>query len=197
MKGVKTADDFFNQELKYSKELHLLRSILLKSGLTETIKWGIPLYCLNRENIVGTCEFKNHFGLWFYQGALLVDKSKKLINANEENTQALRQWRMNSMADIDEQLILQYVHESIENFKSGNKIKPRTDKPLTIPAELSQALSKNSIAHTNFENMSKGKKREYAEFIETVKQAKTKLARLEKIIPLIEKNTGLNDKYRS
>ncbi|WP_236458895.1 MULTISPECIES: YdeI/OmpD-associated family protein [Flavobacterium] len=34
------------------------------------------------------------------------------------------------------------------------------------------------------------------EYIETAKQEKTKLSRLEKIKPMIMKNIGLNDKYK-
>ncbi|MFB9096669.1 YdeI/OmpD-associated family protein [Flavobacterium jumunjinense] len=40
------------------------------------------------------------------------------------------------------------------------------------------------------------KKRELIEYIETAKQEKTKLSRLEKIKPMIMKNIGLNDKYK-
>ncbi|WP_245625567.1 YdeI/OmpD-associated family protein [Flagellimonas eckloniae] len=39
-------------------------------------------------------------------------------------------------------------------------------------------------------------KKEYCEYINEAKQEKTKIKRLEKIIPMIEKGIGLNDAYR-
>jgi uncharacterized protein YdeI (YjbR/CyaY-like superfamily) len=47
-----------------------------------------------------------------------------------------------------------------------------------------------------FNSLTKGKQREFAEYISDAKQQKTKLNRLQKIIPLIQQNIGLNDKYR-
>lgn len=196
MSKEKTPDTYFEGELKYSIEMNELRRILLKSGLTETLKWGIPTYCFGKENVVGMCEFKHHFGMWFYQGALLADVPKKLINANEENTKALRQWRMTSLTDIDEKLILEYIFESIENCKLGKKIAPDRDKPVTIPEELRSSLSKNASFGKAFEGLNKTKKREYCEYIESAKRIETKLQRIEKIIPMVISGIGLNDKYR-
>lgn len=191
------ADDFFNSDLHFKKELQTLRKLLLKSGLTETIKWGIPVYCYGKDNLVGCCEFKNHFGLWFYQGALLADFEKKLMNANEGTTKAMRQWRMNSLTDIDETLILQYIYESIENFKNGKKITATKHKPLLIPDELHQLLIHHPQLNSNFESFNLTRKREFCEYIESARRLETKLARLQKITALIQQGIGLNDKYRT
>ncbi len=40
------------------------------------------------------------------------------------------------------------------------------------------------------------KQRDYCEYIAEAKQQKTKESRLEKIIPMISKGQGLNDKYK-
>lgn len=194
--AVKTADDYFAKDLQFSKELNELRRILLKSGLTETIKWGIPCYCFEKHNLVAMCEFKSYFGLWFYQGALLKDESNKLINANEENTKALRQWRMNSMDEVNEQLILAYIHESIENFKIGNIILPDRDKEIVVPTELQDVLDKKLEVKTQFDALSKTKKRDFCEHIESAKRAETKQQRIEKILPMILEGIGLYDKYK-
>ena len=47
-----------------------------------------------------------------------------------------------------------------------------------------------------FNAFTKGRQREFADYINEAKQEKTRLARLEKVIPLILDNVGLNDKYR-
>lgn len=194
--AVQSPDEYFAKQLQFSAELNELRRILLKSGLTETIKWGIPCYCFEKHNVVATCEFKSYFGLWFYQGALLNDESNQLINANEENTKALRQWRMTSMEDIDEQLILSYIHESIENFKIGNIILPERDKEISVPEELQAALNQHKELTSKFDELSKTKKRDFCEYIATPKRAETKQQRIEKIIPLIMSGIGLHDKYK-
>ncbi len=69
--------------------------------MKETIKWGAPVYTLDYKNIVGLGAFKSYVGLWFFQGALLNDEKKKLINAQEDKTKALRQWRFNSVKKIE------------------------------------------------------------------------------------------------
>jgi len=44
MKRFKTADDFFDAQERWKSELNQLRTVLLSSGLEETIKWGAPTY---------------------------------------------------------------------------------------------------------------------------------------------------------
>ena len=44
--------------------------------------------------------------------------------------------------------------------------------------------------------MTKGKQREYADYVSDAKLEKTRLRRVEKILPLISSGVGLNDKYR-
>lgn len=49
--------------------------------MEETNKWSAPVYTSNGKNIVGLGAFKSYTGLWFFQGALLKDEKKLLINA--------------------------------------------------------------------------------------------------------------------
>lgn len=80
-------------ESSWDQELALLKSIIQKTGLKETVKWGIPVFTFNGQNIVGIAGFKSFFALWFYNGIFLKDPNKVLINAQEGVTKALRQWR--------------------------------------------------------------------------------------------------------
>lgn len=195
MKGAKTADDYFAMQTAFEEEQLVLRSLILETGLEETIKWGIPVYVWNKHNVIGMCAFKAHFGIWFYQGALLADSAKKLINANEGTTKSLRQWRMQTMQEIDGTLIQQYIYESIDNFKAGRIQVPEKNKPLILPDELISDLARHGLTAT-FEALSLTKKRDFAEYISSAKRAETKLSRLEKIRPMIEGNIGLNDQYK-
>ena len=108
MKRHKTVDEYILNAQSGKEILMVLRDILNSTELEETVKWGAPCYMINGKNVVGLGSFKSYVGLWFFQGALLKDAEKELINAQEDKTKALRQWRFESMEDIDDQLILKY-----------------------------------------------------------------------------------------
>ena len=196
MKRNKSVEEFLEKQLGYRDELELLRNIVLDTGLVETIKWGAPTYTYKGKNVVGLGAFKSYFGLWFFQGALLEDRKKKLVNAQEGVTKAMRQWRFASSKDIDERLIKNYIAESIENIDEGRGIPPARRKPLTIPRELKAVFTKQPDLSLKFDGLNLTRRREFAEYIGTAKKEETKQKRLEKIIPMIMKGKGLNDKYR-
>ncbi len=196
MKRYKAVDDYVASRQLWEDEIKRLREILLSTDLTEEVKWGGPCYTYDGKNVVGLAGFKSYFGLWFHQGALLNDKNKVLINAQEGTTKALRQWRMRSAKDIKPATIKAYVREGISLVKAGEKIGPQERKPLVVPPELKQALTKNAAARKGFSKLRLGLQREYTDHIASAKRADTKLQRIEKILPMIAAGKGLNDKYR-
>ena len=180
---------------KWEEELLFLKSIIDKTELVETIKWGGPVYVFNKKNVVGIGGFKEYFTIWFFNGVFLKDEKKKLINAQEDKTKSLRQWRFTSKEEVNETEILAYILEAIENEKQGKIIKP--SKKETIVSELlEKEMSQNKVLAEAFQKFSPYKQYEFLEYIETAKQEKTKLSRIEKVIPMILGNIGLNDKYR-
>ncbi|RZJ64396.1 MAG: hypothetical protein EOO50_15680 [Flavobacterium sp.] len=182
---------------QWPEEMDLLKSIIAKTELEEMTKWGGPVYTLNKKNVLGIGGFKSYVALWFWNGVFLKDEAKKLVNANEGVTKGLRQWRFASKREIldDEKLILEYMNEAIANEKAGLAIKP--EKKETIVSEFFQtALDADSDLKSGFENLSPFKQREYLEYVDTAKQEKTKVTRMEKITPMIKEGKGLNDKYR-
>jgi len=196
MKSFKTVEDYISSSNQWQNALVKLRDILLSTELEETVKWGVPVYTLAGKNIVGLAAFKSYVGIWFYQGTFLKDEKKKLINAQEGKTKALRQWRFNSIEEIDEDLVKAYVFEAIENQKQGKELKPARKKPVVIPPELENALNQNEALKLQFNDLSPSCKREYAEYITEAKREDTKLRRIDKIIPMIMEKAGLNDKYK-
>ena len=191
-------EEYLSKKDKWRKELELLRTVFKELPVEETIKWGAPTYVYKGKNIVSLSAFKNYCGLWFFQGALLKDEQKVLYNAQDGKTKAMLQWRFNSVDEIDIDLIKQYVFEAINNVKAGKEIKPdRTKKELIIPEELAKELALNSEFKTQFESLTNGKQREYADYISEAKREVTKLKRLQKIIPMIICGVGLNDKYKN
>ncbi|MXO06908.1 YdeI family protein [Flavobacterium sp. HBTb2-11-1] len=180
---------------QWEEELILLKAIIDKTELTETTKWGGPVYVYEKKNVIGLGGFKDYFAIWFFNGVFLKDEKKKLINAQEEVTKSLRQWRFYSKEEIDEKVILEYIKEAIENEKQEKVIKP-AKKEAIVSELLNAEMAKNPDLKFAFEKFSPYKQYEFLEYIETAKQEKTKLSRIEKVIPMILVNVGLNDKYR-
>ena len=193
----KTVDDYVESCEHWQPELIRLRKILNATGLQETVKWGAPCYTSGGKNIVGIGAFKSYVGLWFFQGALLSDPGKELVNAQKGKTKAMRQWRFHSAKDIRANSIKAYVAEAIELAASGKQIKAERNKPVVIPSELKAALAADKAVAGAFDGLTPGKRREYAEYIADAKRAATKAKRIEKILPMIADGQGLNDKYRS
>lgn len=183
---------------QWTQELNLLRSVLSKLPFEETIKWGAPVYVYKGKNILGVSAFKNYVGIWFFQGHFLKDEAKLLMNAQEGKTKAMRQWRFDSLEQIDTDLVKTYALEAIDNSEKGLEIKPqRNKKPLVIPSELEVKLNEDEKLKAKFNEFSLSKQREFAEHIASAKREATKLSRLEKIIPMILNGIGLHDKYKN
>lgn len=196
MKSCKIVNEYILNAPNNRELLIILRNLLKESELIETIKWGIPVYTLNEKNVVGLAAFKSYVGLWFFQGALLKDHEKVLINAQEDKTKAQRQWRFKLLEDINGKLISKYIREAIDNQKKNKEIKPNRSKPITIPEELKETFLQDRELESRFSTFTKGKQREFANYISEAKRTETRQKRLKKIIPLIQQNIGLNDKYR-
>ncbi|WP_417444205.1 YdeI/OmpD-associated family protein [Joostella sp.] len=191
------ADAYFNNSSSWKEELLSLRSILLETELEETIKWGVPTYTIANKNVVGIAAFKSYVGLWFHNGALLKDDARVLINAQEGKTVALRQWRFISIKDIDDskKLIKKYTEEAITNQKLGKEV--LLPKKKTIVSKVFEiALKEDNKLNEAFNTLTKGKQKEYHEYISEAKRDTTKLSRLEKATPLILTGKGLYDKYK-
>ncbi len=191
----KTAEEYVGSHPVWSDELKTLRQLLLKSELEETVKWGMPVYTLDGKNVVGIAGFKKHYGLWFYQGVFLSDSKNLLVNAQEGKTKAMRQMKFFLGDKLNKKLITQYINEATENQKKGLTVKPESVK-LTMPTELKKALDKDAMVKKSFLALTPGKQKEYMGYILEAKMEKTKLSRIQKIIPLIQSGKGLHDKYK-
>jgi uncharacterized protein YdeI (YjbR/CyaY-like superfamily) len=191
-----SVEEFIAKNGHWREILETLRPVLLSTGLEETVKWGVPVYTLNGKNVVGMTAFKDFAALWFFQGALLEDRSAVLINAQEGKTRAQRQWRFRSIEDLDAGLVKDYVTEAVDNQQQRRAVKRAPKKSLDLPPELSAALSRNPRLKRQFEKLAPYKQRDYAEYVSTAKRNDTRQRRLAKIIPMIEQRMGLNDRYR-
>ena len=199
MDKPKSVDDFIEKYPKWKTELDYLRELVLDTNMEESIKWQFPTYTLNGQNVVSIFASKKYAGLWFFQGVFLEDQAKKLFNAQEGKTKALRQWRLHNIHEIqpDTDLIRAYIYEAMENSLEGKKIKPvRNTKPVIIDAALVQFFKQNPLIKKVFDTFSLSKRREYADYISSAKREATKQSRLKKIEPMISSGKGLHDAYK-
>ena len=192
---AKTVDDYVSTHPLWSEELAILQFLLEKTELQPSIKWGMPVYTLANKNVIGLTGFKHHFGLWFYQGSFLSDPDKILVNAQEGKTKGMRHVYLKSKSDIKKRQLSAYIKEAIANEKAGKRIKS-VRKVQVVPVELAEVLSQDALLGKAFEQLSQGKRNDYAEYIESAKRAATKVSRLEKIVPMIRAGVGLHDKYK-
>ena len=188
--------DLIHDMEPWVNEVTLLREIILCTGLDEGIKWGVPIYMHEGNNVVGISAFKSYVGMWFHQGVFLSDPKKVLINAQEGKTKALRQWRFQSKEEIKPALIKKYIKEAIQIAKEGKKIQPVKQKIVDMPEEFTTAFKKDKKLKAGFDQLTPGRQREYLEYVGEAKAIATRLRRLEKCIPMILAGKGLNDRYK-
>ncbi len=187
---------YLAKNLKWSADLKRLRSLCLAAGMEETFKWSFPVYTIDGKNVISIGAFKNHYGMWFFNGVFLKDKHKLLVNA-QESTKAMRQIRFEIDTVIEDEILTEYILEAIANQRQGLIVKPAKPGEFTMSEVFQTELDKNMELRKAFERLTPGRRKEYSNHISSAKQAKTKLSRLEKIKPMILAGIGLNDKYKS
>lgn len=189
-----TVNWFFDREGKWQEAYNALRNLVLDCGLTEELKWGCPCYVNQKSNIVLIHGFKDFCALLFMQGALLIDPQKILVQQTE-NVQSARQIRFQSIDEIlDSQTIIKdYIKEAIKNDNAGLKLELKAATEFEIPVEFQNALDEIENLKTAFKKLTPGRKKGYLLHFASAKQSKTRLDRIEKCIPKILDNKGLND----
>lgn len=185
---------FFDKDTKWKKEYAHLRNLVLDSGLTEELKWGVPCYTYRSKNVVLIHGFKNYCALLFHKGVLLKDYGEKLIQQTE-NVQAARQLRFENLNEIEaqHQLITDYIGEAIEVEKSGKKVPMKKTKDFDIPAEFQEKIDQDLDLKRAFQALTPGRQRAYLYYFSQAKRAQTRAARVEKFIPKILDGKGKDD----
>lgn len=190
----KKIESYFSKPKKWQKEIQEMRAIALDCNLTETFKWGHPCYTLNNNNIVLIHEFKTYCAYLFFKGALLKD-NKGILIQQSENVQAARQVRFTDVGEIIKlkKTLKAYIFEAIEIEKAGLKVAMKPTAEYQIPEEFQQILDKQKKVHKAFYALTPGRQRAYLLHFAAPKQSKTRVARIEKCLPLILNGLGLND----
>ena len=187
-------DWYFIKAEKWQQELETLRTILLDCLLTEELKWGVPCYTYQKNNIALIHEFKEYCAILFVKGALLNDANGILIQQTE-NVQAARQIRFTHVREIVEMetILKSYIYEAIEVEKAGLKVDLKKTIEFNMPEEFQNKLTEIPALKTAFEALTPGRQRAYLLFFSAPKQAKTRESRVEKSMEQILNGKGLND----
>jgi uncharacterized protein YdeI (YjbR/CyaY-like superfamily) len=187
-------DFYFSKATKWQEEIEKLRTIVLDCLLTEELKWGVPCYTLEGNNIVLIHVFKEYCALLFFKGALMNDAHGILIQQTK-NVQAGRQIRFTNIKEIiaQEAIVKAYIYEAIEVEKAGLKVILKKHSEYIIPDEFQHTLDRNPALKTAFEALTPGRQRAYIFYFSEPKQSKTRELRIEKSIQQILTGKGLND----
>lgn len=180
--------------LNWVEELELLRQIVLETGLTEEIKWGVPVYTHNEKNVVTINALKGSANIGFFKGVLLKDNYN--ILKQQGNLQSNRILKFTN-AEVIIQLravIKEYVSEAIVIEESGKKVAFKKN-PEPIPDELIQAFENDPTFRKAFNDLTLGRQRGYIIHFSQPKQTQTRIGRIEKYKEQIFNGIGLNDKY--
>jgi len=187
-------DFYFNKAKKWGEEFELLRMLILDTGLTEALKWGVPCYMYEKSNIVLIHGFKDYCAVLFFKGALLKDPKGILIQQTK-NVQAARQIRFTNVKEIVkvERTLKAYIKEAIAIEKSGVKVEYKKASEFKMAEEFQKHLNKNTTLKKAFYALTPGRQRAYLLHFSSPKLSSTRESRVEKSIPMILKGKGLND----
>ena len=175
---------------RWDAEIAAMRRVLGGLGITEECKWGKPTYTVNGKNIVIMQGFKDYFALGFFQGALLNDPKKLLVQLGQVH--AARVMKFTSAKEITAKsaTIKAYVREAIAVERAGLRMKPKRTSDFPVPDELSERFRKDPRFKRAFEALTPGRQRSYLYHFAAAKQSATRTARIDKAMPAIFAGRG-------
>jgi len=175
---------------RWRAEIAAMRRVLADFPMKEERKWGKPTYTVDGKNIVIMQGFKEYFALGFFQGALLKDPRKVLVQLGQ--THAARVMKFTSAKEItaNAATIKAYVREAIAVEKTGLRMKPKETSDFPVPKELSERFRKDARFKRAFKALTPGRQRSYLYHFAAAKQSATRTARIEKATPAILEGRG-------
>ena len=175
---------------RWQAEISAMRRVLAGFAMKEECKWGKPTYTVDGKNIVIMQGFKEYFALGFFQGALLKDPRKVLVQLGR--THAARVMKFTSAKEIKAKAatIKAYVREAIAIEKAGLRPKPKRTSDFPVPGELSEQFRRDPRFKRAFDALTPGRQRGYLYHFAAAKQSATRTARIQKAMPAIFEGRG-------
>jgi uncharacterized protein YdeI (YjbR/CyaY-like superfamily) len=178
---------------RWQAEIAELQRTLSGFDLREECKWGKPCYTMDGKNIVIIQGFKEYCALGFFQGALLKDPKKLLVQLGQ--VQAARVMKFTSAKEIatNAATIKACVREAVAAEKAGMKVETKRPK-VPVPEELKEKFRNDPWFKRAFEALTPGRQRGYLFYFARAKQSGTRIARIEKAMPAIFEGRGFLDR---
>jgi uncharacterized protein YdeI (YjbR/CyaY-like superfamily) len=175
---------------KWAAEIAEMRRVLADFEMMEECKWGKPTYTVDGKNIVIMQGFKEYFALMFFQGALLKDSKKVLVQLGQVH--AGRVMKFTSAKEIKSKAatIKAYVREALAVEKAGLRMQPKKTSDYPVPEELTERFRNAPRFKAAFEALTPGRQRSYLYHFAAAKQSATRVARIEKAMPAIFAGKG-------
>ncbi len=180
----------------WQSELKALRAIVLECGLTEELKWSVPVYTHKNKNIAIVSAFKDYCSLSFFKGSLLQD-TENILHKQGESSQSARILKFTNVKEISKirDIIKAYIFEAIELESQGIKVEFKKNLE-TIPDELQKCFDNDTSFQKAFYALTPSKQRGYIIYFSQPKQSQTRETRIENCKQKILNGVGLNDKYK-
>jgi uncharacterized protein YdeI (YjbR/CyaY-like superfamily) len=165
---------------RWNAEIAAMRRVLAGFAMREECKWAKPTFTVDGKNIVIMQGFKEYFALGFFQGALLKDSKKVLVQLGQ--VQAGRVMKFTSAKEITAKAatIKAYVREAIAVEKAGLRVKRKKTADFPVPDELTERFRKDPRFKRAFEALTPGRQRGYLYHFAAAKQSATRTARIDK-----------------
>jgi uncharacterized protein YdeI (YjbR/CyaY-like superfamily) len=175
---------------RWQAEIAETRRLLAGFAMEEECKWGKPTYTVDGKNIVILQGFKESFALLFFQGALLKDPKKVLVQLGQVH--AGRVMKFTSVKEIRAKAatIKAYVREAIAVKRAGLRMEPKKTSDYPVPEELTERFRRDTPLKRAFEALTPGRQRSYLYHFAAAKQSATRAARIEKARPAIFEGRG-------
>jgi len=175
---------------RWKAEIAAMRRVLAGLAMTEVRKWGQPTYTVDGKNIVILQAFKEYFALGFFQGALLKDPKKVLVQLGQVHAGRVMKFTSATEITAKAATIKAYVREAIAVEKAGLRMKPKKTSDYPVPEELTESFRKDPRFKRAFEALTPGRQRSYLYHFASAKQSATRMARIEKAMPAIFAGRG-------
>ncbi len=175
---------------RWKAEIAAMRRVLAGLPMHEECKWGKPTYTVGGKNVVIMQGFKDYFALGFFQGALLKDPKKILVQLGQ--VQAGRVMKFTSADEIKAKaaVITSYVRDAIAVEKAGLRTQPKQTSDYPVPDELTARFRADPTFKRAFKALTPGRQRGYLYHFAAAKQSATRVARIDKAVPAILAGRG-------
>jgi uncharacterized protein YdeI (YjbR/CyaY-like superfamily) len=185
---------FFDKTSKWQSEYLALRTILLKAGLTEDLKWGKPTYSTDGNNIVLIHGFKEYCALLLFKGVLIKDNVGALVQQTPD-VQSARQLRFKSLEEVVDakDLIKDYLEQAILIEQKGLKVEFKKVSELEYTEEFQKIIDETPGLIDAFRALSPGRQKGYLLFFKSAKLSKTRHERVIKYVKQIMEGRGIDD----